>query len=161
MAGRAVALRALGADVRVCAPPDFADLLAGVGVPLVPAGQSVHEMVRQVFTGKTPSAADLAAGVVAAQFDAVAAAAEGSDVVVATGLIRAAAGARSVTEKLGIRDVVQTGAWIRPDERPLPAGLEAFLNAGTPPVYVGFGSMPLREAARARPRRPPGPARLR
>jgi vancomycin aglycone glucosyltransferase len=38
-------------------------------------------------------------------------------------------------------DVVQTGAWILPDERPLPAGLTAFLDAGAPPVYVGFGSM--------------------
>jgi len=37
--------------------------------------------------------------------------------------------------------VVQTGAWMLPDERPLPAGLEAFLGAGPPPVYVGFGSM--------------------
>ena len=40
-------------------------------------------------------------------------------------------------------DVVQTGAWIRSDERPLPADVEAFLDAGTPPVYVGFGSMPM------------------
>ena len=40
-------------------------------------------------------------------------------------------------------DVVQTGAWILPDVRPLPYDLEAFLHAGTPPVYVGFGSMPL------------------
>jgi vancomycin aglycone glucosyltransferase len=38
-------------------------------------------------------------------------------------------------------DVVQTGAWILPDERPLPAELQAFLDAGEPPVYVGFGSM--------------------
>jgi vancomycin aglycone glucosyltransferase len=38
-------------------------------------------------------------------------------------------------------DVVRTGAWIVPDERPLPAELEAFLEAGLPPVYVGFGSM--------------------
>jgi vancomycin aglycone glucosyltransferase len=38
-------------------------------------------------------------------------------------------------------DVVQTGAWTLPDERPLPADLVAFLDAGTPPVYVGFGSM--------------------
>ena len=175
-----------------------------------------------------------AAELIAAQFDAVAAAAEGCDALVATGLIPAAAGARSVAEKLGIRyvyatfcplclpsphhpplalpgrpfppdvtdnrvlwdldaqsmnalfgealnthrasiglppvddvrdyvftdrpwlaadpilgpwqeppdlDVVQTGAWILPDERPLPAELEAFLDAGAPPVYVGFGSM--------------------
>jgi vancomycin aglycone glucosyltransferase len=40
-------------------------------------------------------------------------------------------------------DVVQTGAWILPDDRPLPAELVAFLDAGTPPVYVGFGSMPV------------------
>jgi vancomycin aglycone glucosyltransferase len=39
--------------------------------------------------------------------------------------------------------VVQTGAWILPDDRPLPAELVAFLHAGTPPVYVGFGSMPV------------------
>ncbi|GAA2799463.1 glycosyltransferase [Kribbella solani] len=38
-------------------------------------------------------------------------------------------------------DIVQTGAWILPDERPLPADLERFLDAGEPPVYVGFGSM--------------------
>jgi vancomycin aglycone glucosyltransferase len=38
-------------------------------------------------------------------------------------------------------DIVQTGAWIRPDERPLPDELEAFLAGGEPPVYVGFGSI--------------------
>ncbi|MFF9912448.1 glycosyltransferase [Streptomyces sp. NPDC013457] len=40
-------------------------------------------------------------------------------------------------------DVVQTGAWLRPDDRPLPPELVAFLDAGTPPVFVGFGSTPL------------------
>ena len=257
MAGLAVRLRELGAEVRVCAPPDeeFAERLAGIGVPLVPAGLSVQPVVT---AARPPPVADLprrAAGLVAAQFGAVAAAAEGCDALVATGLFPAAAGARSVTEKLGIRyvyasyqpttlpsphhpphprpgrplppdvtdnqllwdldaqsmnalfgaavnthrasiglppvdnvrdhvftgrpwlaadptlspwqpadptlslwqpadptlslwqpadlDVVQTGAWILPDERPLPAELVAFLDAGTPPVYVGFGSMPM------------------
>lgn len=37
-------------------------------------------------------------------------------------------------------DVVQTGAWIVRDERPLDRELEAFLDAGEPPVYFGFGS---------------------
>ncbi|MEV5651125.1 glycosyltransferase [Nocardia sp. NPDC052254] len=47
-------------------------------------------------------------------------------------------------------DVVQTGAWIVPDDRRLPAGLRDFLDAGTPPVYVGFGSMLVRhEIARS------------
>jgi vancomycin aglycone glucosyltransferase len=233
MAALAVALRALGAEVRVCAPPDeeFAELLDGVGVPLVPFGPSVRSLV----TRAKPSAADafrLAPELVAAHFDTVGPAAEGCDALVASGLMPA--GARSVTEKLGIRyefacfqpmvlpsphyppgprpgrpfppgvtdnrvlwdldaekvnalygealnthraaiglppvdnvrdhvlgdrpwlaadpvlspwqkmsylDVVQTGAWILPDERPLPAELVAFLEAGAPPVYVGFGSM--------------------
>jgi vancomycin aglycone glucosyltransferase len=43
-------------------------------------------------------------------------------------------------------DIVQTGAWMLPDERPLPAELVAFLDAGEPPVYVGFGSMAMRAA---------------
>lgn len=41
-------------------------------------------------------------------------------------------------------DIVQTGAWILPDDRPLADDLEAFLDAGAPPVYVGFGSMAMR-----------------
>ncbi len=39
------------------------------------------------------------------------------------------------------QSVFQTGAWILPDERPLSPGLEAFLDAGDPPVYFGFGSI--------------------
>jgi len=37
--------------------------------------------------------------------------------------------------------VFQTGAWILPDETPLSSELEAFLDAGEPPVYFGFGSI--------------------
>lgn len=39
-------------------------------------------------------------------------------------------------------DVLQTGAWTLPDERALPTDLLAFLEAGSPPVYVGLGSLP-------------------
>jgi vancomycin aglycone glucosyltransferase len=47
MVGLAVHLRALGAEMRVCAPADkdFAELLARVGVPLVPVGQPVRPLV--------------------------------------------------------------------------------------------------------------------
>ncbi|MDI3290944.1 glycosyltransferase [Polyangium sp. 15x6] len=38
--------------------------------------------------------------------------------------------------------VTQTGAWILPDQTLLESALEAFLAAGEPPVYIGFGSMP-------------------
>jgi vancomycin aglycone glucosyltransferase len=50
MVGLAVQLRALGAEMPVCASPDFAELLARVGVPLVPVGQPVRPMVH----GATP-----------------------------------------------------------------------------------------------------------
>ena len=87
--GLAVPLRALGAELRVCAPPDFAELLARVGVPLVLVGQPVRPLV----TGAPPpTAADLprrAAELIAAQFDTVAAAAEGCDALVATGVMPA------------------------------------------------------------------------
>lgn len=89
MVGLAVQLRALGAEMRVCAPPDFAELLARVGVPLVPVGQPV----RPLGTGATPpSAADLLwrwAELVAAQFDTVPAAAEGCDALAAGGMMPA------------------------------------------------------------------------
>lgn len=234
LVGLAVRLRALSAEVRVCAPPDWAERLAQVGVPLVPIGPPVRPLVHGAAP---PSVADVprrAAELIAEQFDKLPAAAEGCDALVATGLFPVAASVQSVAEKLGIRyvfaaycpiflpsphrrpqplpgrplpldvtdnrvlndldiqnynalfgdalnthrasfglppvdnvrdqvitdrpwlaadpvlgpwqdpadlGVVQTGAWILPDERPLPAGLEAFLDAGTPPVYVGFGSM--------------------
>ena len=87
MAGLAVRLRALGAQVRACAPPDFAEKLARVDAPLVPIGQPVRPMAH----GATPpSAADLprrAAELVAAQFDTIAAVAEGCDALVATGVM--------------------------------------------------------------------------
>lgn len=86
LAGLAAQLRKLGAEVRVCAPPDeeFAELLAGVGAELVPFGRDV----RALRTGAPPSdAAAFAAELVAAHFDTVGRAAEGCDVLVASGLM--------------------------------------------------------------------------
>jgi vancomycin aglycone glucosyltransferase len=233
--GFALALEELGVEVRLCAPPDFSDLAARVGVEMVPAGRSVRELVHGVHDRRPSTPADaprVAAELVAAQFETVAAAAQGCDALVASGLMPA--GARTVADELGIPyvlvsfhspglpsphhvplprpgkafppgvtdnrvlwevdaervqalygaplnahrealglppvdnvrdhvftdrpwlaadptldpwpgspdlDVVQTGAWILPDARPLPADLEAFLDAGAPPVYVSFGSV--------------------
>ncbi|WP_406131276.1 glycosyltransferase [Streptomyces sp. NBC_00989] len=101
----AVRLRALGVEVRMCAPPDeeFAERLAGLGVRLVPVGPPVREVMR----GTTlPSAADLSryrTEMVGAQFDAFPAALDGCDVLVAAGLAQIAA--RSVAEAAGIRYV--------------------------------------------------------
>ncbi|MFE5593231.1 glycosyltransferase [Streptomyces sp. NPDC056549] len=237
MAGLAVALRELGAEVRVCAPPDeeFAERLAEAGLTVVPVGRPVRELVTTVVPGSAAGLAQRVAELMDAQFETVAALAEGSDVLVANGPLPLTSGARSVAEVLGIGyvhashqpvvlpspyrrppgrrgrplpgevtdnrelwdldariaqemfgemlnsrraaaglapvdnvrdyaftgrpflatdpvldpwrptelDVVQTGAWILPDERPLPDKLVEFLEAGAPPVYVGFGSTPM------------------
>ena len=41
------------------------------------------------------------------------------------------------------REVFQTGTWVFVDSRPLTPEIEAFLQAGEPPIFVGFGSMPV------------------
>ncbi|MDB5438911.1 MAG: gtfE [Caulobacteraceae bacterium] len=47
-------------------------------------------------------------------------------------------------------EVVQTGAWLLEDSTPLPPGIEAFLDAGEPPIYLGLGSMPAPEGTSGR-----------
>lgn len=46
-------------------------------------------------------------------------------------------------QSTSLSDCIQTGAWILPDDRPLPLVIETFLAAGPPPVFLGFGSMPM------------------
>ncbi|MFJ2770946.1 glycosyltransferase [Streptomyces sp. NPDC087300] len=107
LVGLAVRLRELGAEVRVCAPPDeeFAKRLAGVGVEMVPTGGFVRDLV----TGKTPPAPGglprRAAELTAAFYDNVTAAGQGCDALVATGILPAAAGVRAAAETLGVRYV--------------------------------------------------------
>ncbi|MCG8916467.1 glycosyltransferase [Actinokineospora sp. PR83] len=105
LAALAVALRQLGAEARVCAPPDdeFAALVDRAGVPLVPLGPAV----RSVATRPKPTAQDafrLAPELVAARFEVLGEAARDCDALLATGLMPA--GARDVAEHLGIRYVL-------------------------------------------------------
>ncbi|MFB6516990.1 glycosyltransferase [Streptomyces sp. NPDC056401] len=104
LVGLAVRLRELGAEVRVCAPPDedFADRLAGIGVSVVGVGQSARTLTT---AAPPPSKANLpqrAAELIASQFEVIPSVAEGCDLLVATGAMPAIAGARSMAEKLGI-----------------------------------------------------------
>jgi len=234
MLGLALELQALGAGVTLSAPPDreFRDLAAAFGIPFAPAFLSVREWVANA-TRSGSKLPKLAGEMVAAQYEALAAAATGCDAIVATGLFPSTAAAKSVSETFGLAyahvsfcplllpsaaqppfeypgwphppemtdnealwdrnievmkalfgeavnghrrtiglpsvnnirdhvftarpllacdpvlgpwssdqcDAVQTGVWFLPDARPLPDDLVAFLDAGTPPVYVGFGSM--------------------
>jgi vancomycin aglycone glucosyltransferase len=237
----AVQLRVLGADVRLCVPPDFRTWIEGLGFQVTPIGPEL----RPIMTATPPSTPppplpperrrQLAEASVAAQFETVAAAAAGCDVIVAATALQIAA--RSVAEKRAIRylfaaycpavlpsphhappplppipgqappapgashaelwasdaarfnsvfgpslnahraaiglpavvdvrghvfgdrpwlaadpalapwpdpadpAVVQTGAWMLDDDRPLPREIQSFLDGGEPPVYFGFGSM--------------------
>jgi vancomycin aglycone glucosyltransferase len=66
-----VALRALGADARVCAPPDeeFVQLFAANSVPLLPAFASVRDWVKEMIPKRaTISLPQIAAQVMAGQY---------------------------------------------------------------------------------------------
>src|SRR5262245_2984003 len=88
LAGLALRLRELGAEVRVCAPPDeeFRTLFARVGIRPIPLGPSTRSVVTRTKTPSADAAARLAAELVSARFETLPMAAEGCDVLVATGL---------------------------------------------------------------------------
>ena len=108
LAALAVSLRKLGAEVRVCAPPDdeFAELFARAGATLIPLGPSTRSMAAGPKAPSPDAAFRLAAELVAARFETLPPAAQGCDAIVATGLMPA--GARDVAESLGIRYVLAT-----------------------------------------------------
>lgn len=102
----ALELRALGQEVRLCVPPDFRDWIESLGMPVTPIGPELRS------TGKAnPSAAppsperlrQLASATVATQFETIAAAAQGCDVIVGATALQIAA--RSAAERMGIRYV--------------------------------------------------------
>jgi vancomycin aglycone glucosyltransferase len=102
LVGLAVAVRELGAEALVAAPPDddFVKLLERAGVPLVPLGPTVHSVVAGPKPPTGEDAFKLALALVAARFEALGAVAGECDVLLATGLLPA--GARDVAEKRGI-----------------------------------------------------------
>ena len=108
LAALALRLRGLGAEVRVCAPPDkeFMALFARVGATFIPLGPSTRSVAAGLKAPSPDAAFRLAAKLVAARFATLPAAAEGCDAIVATGLMPA--GAREVAEKLGVRYVLAT-----------------------------------------------------
>ncbi len=234
----ALQLRALGQDVRLCAPPDFRAWVEGLEIPFAPVGPEVTSTAKSSPPAAAPprptpeQVQRMIDGTVATQFEAIPKAAEGCDVIVAGNALQIAA--RSTAERMGIRyvfvayspvtlpsprhappavpgwtandptadnltrwaedaerwterwgpalnaqraplglapiadvrghiltdrpwlaadptlgpwlappapDVFQPGAWLLADTRPLSPELEAFLDAGEPPVHFGFGSM--------------------
>ncbi|NDK31720.1 glycosyltransferase [Nesterenkonia haasae] len=214
----ATQVRAMGAEVKVCAPPDeeFAQLMTRAKLPFVPFGKPWSSWANGVSTAeeRVEDADEFVARHIAATYEILAEAAQGCDLLLATGMLHFIA--QSVAEKLSIphrfvlfspglelespeRDrlvgapinahrtaiglppvddirqflftdqpwmaadpvlapqrasgrgsTVRTPAWILRDDRPVAAELMAFLDAGAPPVYVGFGSMRItQDSARA------------
>ncbi|WIX90494.1 glycosyltransferase [Amycolatopsis sp. DG1A-15b] len=106
----AVQLRALGADVRMCTPPDeeFTDRLAGLGIEPVPVGPPVRALMRATAPPTPAELTRYRAELLETQFDVLPAAADGCGALVAAGLAQVAA--RSVAEAAGIRYVYATYA---------------------------------------------------
>ncbi|WP_262267130.1 MULTISPECIES: glycosyltransferase [Microvirga] len=98
-----LALQSRGVEPLVSAPADaeFVGVLEREGLPMAPAFMPVRQWIAQAKQSglKLP---ELATKMVPAQYEAIAAAAEGCDAIVATGLFPSVAAAQSVAEKLGI-----------------------------------------------------------
>jgi vancomycin aglycone glucosyltransferase len=105
LVGLAVQLRALGQDVHLCVPPDFREWIEGLGMSVTPIGPALRTL-----TAARPAAAtapptleqrrQMAEASVRAQFETVAEAARGCDVIVAATALQIAA--RSVAERMEI-----------------------------------------------------------
>src|SRR5689334_14941305 len=99
----ALELREQGHESRLCAPPDFRDLIEGYGIRFVCVGPEVRHAGsgRSAATGKpSPEAMrQLMTDTIASQF-ATLGAAENCDVIVAAGALQFAA--RSIAQQRGI-----------------------------------------------------------
>jgi hypothetical protein len=148
MLALAVQLRALGAEVRMYALPDeeFIELLSTAHF----VAQSVAENLAipnryLIFAASVLTSLDQNwAALIGPPIDSHRASiglAPVDDVraFMFTGQPWLAAGpALGPRQTTADRDVWQSGAWILPDSRPLPAALVAFLDSGTQPVYVAL-----------------------
>ncbi|NJQ01033.1 glycosyltransferase [Streptomyces zingiberis] len=101
----ALRLRELGQEAVICAPPDFQEWGEALGIPWVPAGPELRGTATPAAAVPPPPGLRqrMIHGMVADQFEAVGAAAEGCDVIVGGGPMALAA--RSVAERRGVRYV--------------------------------------------------------
>lgn len=98
-----MALKALGQEVRLCVPPDFQDWIEGLGMPVTPIGPELRGTGKASPSATPPSPEQLRQlmeGTVAAQFERIAAAAQGCDAIVGATALQIAA--PSVAERMGI-----------------------------------------------------------
>jgi vancomycin aglycone glucosyltransferase len=101
----ALQLRGLRQEVRMCVPPDFREWIEGLGIPVTPIGPEL----RALTAGKAPAIPmkpspeqlrQMAEGTVRTQFETIAAAAKGCDVIVGATALQIAA--PSIAETMSI-----------------------------------------------------------
>ena len=104
LAALALRLPPRGVEALVSAPGDreFTDLLARAGVPFVPAFMPVRQWIAEKADLARRDFRAILPDILAGQFKALDAAAEGCDAIVATGLLPSAAAALAVAETRGI-----------------------------------------------------------
>jgi vancomycin aglycone glucosyltransferase len=107
----AMELKGLGQQVKMCVPPDFRDWIESFGISVTPIGPELRTLTASKSPAMPVSVSperrrELAAGTVATQFETVAAAAEGCDMIVAATALQIAA--RSVAERMRIPYVFAT-----------------------------------------------------
>ena len=149
LVGLAWQLKRLGQDVRLCVPPDFREWIEPLGMPVTPIGPELRS------TGKAqPSGAPLTPeqrrrmieGTVVAQFDTIAAAAQGCDVIVGATALQV--GAPSVAEKLGIQYFFAAYCpAVLPSPRHAPPVLAA-LGDKPAPALTDYSELWIQDAAR-------------
>jgi vancomycin aglycone glucosyltransferase len=142
-------LKALGQEVRLCVPPDFREWIEGLGMPVTPIGPELRS------TGKaSPSAApptpeqrrQMMEGTVATQFETIAAAARGCDVIVGATALQIAA--PSIAERMGIPYVFAAYCpAVLPSPHHAPPVLA--LRGDTPaPAMADYGELWVQDARR-------------
>jgi len=103
MIALALELKAQGHAFRLCAPPDFRDLIEGFGLPFVPVGPEVRHAGARRSAEAKPSPEDfrqLLTDTIVGQFNALGNAAADCDAIVACTALQYAA--HSIAEKRGI-----------------------------------------------------------
>ncbi|UGT42768.1 glycosyltransferase [Nocardia yamanashiensis] len=129
-----VELLALGARVRMCAPPDFRALVEGYGVEFVPVGSELSGVGRKKGTATEADRRASIDGMIDTHFATLGPAAEGCEVLLGCGALQIAA--QSIAELRGMRYIYAAfAANTLPSEQipppPLGPGVDAEADVRT------------------------------
>ncbi|HKI02144.1 MAG TPA: glycosyltransferase [Thermoanaerobaculia bacterium] len=125
----ALELRTLGQEVRLCVPPDFHDWIDGLGLPVTPIGPELRKLTASSSAAMPAPLSperrrQMVEATVATQFETIAAAAQGCDIIVGATALQIAA--PSVAERMGIPYVFAAycpTVLPSPHHAPIPLGM--------------------------------------